>query len=373
MNRIGLILLALLAAAGALAFAMHRSGSVTWHLAKVVNRPDGAALVWNRTRSREGMSLPLWRHHRSRVDLEAELRAFSVAIRRGGPISTAPLQIDVRWKPGQDEQILFPRYLVNKERVLTHNCVSDEVTGIEGERIVCGSVIGLYDQVGNRAEAVYRRGSSLVFAAGLDGRAAPCAVDLSPLGENVGEPVIRRRTYVTGAKDERHARFAVSYLPPHSALVADYGGNNIPIYRVRCTGIERLGALLENRDVAELIREVPERLGYIEIVDMVPSPGSGRAALLVRWAVLTQRNYSRRYAALTLPGPLRLLPERVQRTLGSNGGLCRCTGFWASDPGTLLVDLRDDNDGSRAELGFRLLDLTSMRERTVTASHSLSR
>ena len=333
----------------------------SWFQADVVNRPDGAILVWRHDSMRHHLRLSPVDPGATHIEESSLFHAWASRVGADGRLASSPVALDYRWTHDDDQMRQFPSYTLVRDRLIAHQCYqSSNIVAIRPTGVRCDPLgWRVYEQIGKRAEAIYRSQDALVFDAGLGGSSHACAVSLRPLGGEVLGAFRRTRHYADGPQADPEPRFAISWLPPRPAYLIDYAGEDLPIFEVTCGGLRRIGALLQIPALADLVRQERFRES-IEVSDIVPTADPDNPALLLTWdeGEIPLNHVS---AVVRPKSGLRRLPRRISEQLGLDRGVCRCGAFWAGNADRILIDVSSNDQGDQASIGFEIYDVAAGR------------
>jgi len=306
--------------------------------------------------------------NRFRVPMDHGGASFPIASRfharafDGDRFAMTPLTVSYRWDssasdPEASSADEFPSFVRRGSALVRPDC---EMVGpglgppCPGAR---SDMLGV-TQNGARGERIRRMGDRLIFVDGLDGKRAPCAVDLTPFRRESKSAVA---AYLAD-KGSGASRLAITYLPGRLAYIVDRAGVGRPIYLAGCGTLRRiasLDALIAERSATAAPWGKASR-PVTDIQDIVPDGDGTNPALLIDWA-RSGTLFDRRAILRAGRSPVTLLP------LWENGGKAAPGGydslapsaFWNADPGRILLAVRP-LDGDRRH-AIDILDVDSRK------------
>lgn len=259
------------------------------------------------------------------------------------------------------------RYLPNSCSGATLSSFGATLSSVDANGTIClpADAAPQIRQIGGRVERVQLSGTRVTFADGLDGHVRPCTLDLRQIAPNAAQPFTDSiyaansmgASRGTGPEDRVPAfRFAVSYLPPHTAYVIDHGQPDQPIYRATCGGFERVGQVLP---LAEgVIRPGSEQNNMpVTVLDMVADPGRRQPALFL---AVPDTDYGHGLAVIREGRAPQIVPGICHDCMPEVGG------FFSSDPERLLLNAHLWQEGGATVLQLKLFDLAGNRRTTRT-------
>lgn len=289
-------------------------------------------------------------------------------------VTATTLQVSHVWQRGwmgigsDPERLQDPSFLRVGTRYVPNGCSGAALADVDSSGTTCqaANATPQVQQIGGRRENLVVTGTTIRFADGLDGRPAPCTLDLKQIAADADQPLtvsisagnaMLNETDSLGYQTGRGYRFAVSYLPPGGAMIIDYGRPNWPIWRATCAGFAPAGQVLPLPD--GLIRAGSQaNPNGVRVLDMVADPGRTRPALFL---AVPDGDYGYRLTVLREGRAPHIIPYFCHDCLPEIGG------FFRSDPNWLLFDASLRGEDGVMTIGLTLFDVTG--NRVVTRSY----
>jgi hypothetical protein len=339
----------------------------------VMNRTDGVML-----NQQHANLVTRWRgpmDHGAAV--QADLISFRLWDARltGSTPQLQSLPVDFIWRrgwlgTGHSPELQNPTFLRVGGKYVPNPCYRRTIASVDSDGATCLPLTNAPQlvQLGGRAEHISVSGHHVTFADGLDGTAKPCSLNLRQIAPDAPRP-ISSSTDATNSMSwlsERFGeetgpayRFAVSYLPPQTAYIIDYGQAQQPIYHATCTGFRRVGQVLPLPD-GVIKSKSPQNRTPISVLDIVADQGHDQPALLL---AVPDGETGNRMVVVRAGRKPTAIPHFCHDCLPDIGG------FFLGDPDWLLFDAGLNSVGKTMTLSLSLFDIKANREvsRTLRA------
>lgn len=278
-----------------------------WSVNRVVNREDGAVVVWRLAEYAGG------RFNGFDTDAVAIDRARYVAARIDGAGPAIPLRVDYMYRRGEGTP--DPVFAVDRDGTV-FACV-------HARGCTVNDVLGVW-QLGTRGEPLRLQGTQLL----LDDA---CRVDLAPALPHASA-----------------AELKAAYFPRAQVLYVVAGVDGVPALYLsqRCGALQPVDAQALTAFAADAARR------HVDVRDVVPGIDPERPALLLAWMEQHDGVFGERTGVLQLgSGRAHPLDRAWEHPLG----------FWRSSPNEVLAAY-DDADGTAV---LTIVDAEQGTTRTV--------